>query len=249
MGISLKQAFIFVPQDKNWLPKILIGGLVLFFPVFAFVFPGIYRILFNPLNYYWVTLFALLTLTCVLAVSGYFFKVVHNRIVHEKGRLPSWKFFTYFIHIGLKSFIGGFLFSIPFIAIFSLLAFVAPLSLSDESVPYIAAAIVLHIIYTALYIMLALNFSLDFKIHSFLNIRKAYSLIKHNIVNYIILVCYCILVSLCMLILMVLLVNGQILALLLPFVSFYICLVFADLFAQFGVNTGKEFYKEANCYS
>ena len=105
MGISLKQAFIFVPQDKNWLPKILIGGLLLFFPAFAFIFPGIYRMLFNPVNYYWITLFALLTLTCLLAVSGYFFKVVHNRIVHERGKLPSWKFFTYFIHIGLKSYI------------------------------------------------------------------------------------------------------------------------------------------------
>lgn len=249
MGISLKQAFIFVPQDKNWLPKVLIGGLLLFFPVFAFIFPGIYRILFNPLNYYWVTLFALLTLTCMLAVSGYFFKTVHNRIVHERGKLPSWKFLTYFIHIGLKSFIGGLLFSIPFIVLFGILAFISPMSPGQESMPYLIAAIVLNIIYTAFYIMLALNFSLDFKIHSFLNVKKAYLLIKHNILNYIILVCYCVLVSLCMLILMILLVNGQILALLLPFVSFYICLVFADLFAQFGVNTGKEIYKEANCYS
>ena len=249
MGISLKQAFIFVPQDKNWLPKVLIGGLLLFFPVFAFIFPGIYRILFNPLNYYWVTLFALLTLTCMLAVSGYFFKTVHNRIVHERGKLPSWKFLTYFIHIGLKSFIGGLLFSIPFIVLFGMLAFISPMSPGQESMPYLIAAIVLNIIYTAFYIMLALNFSLDFKIHSFLNVKKAYSLIKHNILNYIILVCYCVLVSLCMLILMILLVNGQIMALLLPYVSFYICLVFADLFAQFGVNTGKEIYKEANCYS
>ena len=249
MGISLKQAFIFVPQDKNWLPKILIGGLLLFFPAFAFIFPGIYRMLFNPVNYYWITLFALLTLTCLLAVSGYFFKVVHNRIVHERGKLPSWKFFTYFIHIGLKSYIGGFIFSIPFIILFAILAFLAPLSITEESIPYIATGVVLHIIYTALYIMLALNFSLDFKIKSFLNIKKAYSLIKHNIINYIILVCYCVLVSVCMMILAILLINGQILGLLLPFVSFYICLVFSDLFAQFGVNMGKEIYKEANCYS
>ena len=249
MGLSLKQAFIFVPQDKNWLPKILIGGLLLFFPVFPFIFPGINRLLFNPLNYYWITIFGLLALTCLLGVAGYFFKVVHNRIVHENGRLPSWKFFTYFVHIGIKSCIGGLIFSIPFIILFTLLAFISPLSMSDESVPYIAAGIVLHIIYTALYIMLALNFSLDFKIQSFLNVKKAYTLIKHNLINYILLVCYCVLVSLCMLILMILLVNGQILALILPFVSFYICLVYADLFAQFGVNTGKEIYKEANCYS
>ena len=249
MGISLKQAFIFVPQDKNWLPKVLIGGLVLFFPVFAFIFPGIYRILFNPLNYYWVTLFALLTLTCMLTVSGYFFKVIHNRIVHERGKLPSWKFFTYFIHIGLKSYIGGFLFSIPFLLLCGLIVFISPLTIGEESIPFIIAAVVLHIIYTALFVMLALNFSLDFKIQSFLNIAKAYSLIKHNIINYIVLVCYCILVSLCMMILMLLIVNSRVLALIIPFVTFYVCLVYADLFAQFGVNMGNEIYKEANCYS
>lgn len=249
MGISLKQAFIFVPQDKHWISKVFIGGLLLFFPSFIFIFPGIKRLIFDPLNYYWLSLFAILVLTGFLAISGYFFKVVHNRIVHENGRLPSWKFFTYYIYIGIKSYVGGFLFSIPFLILMGLLTLFSPLTLSFDSAPYLLCACVLHIVYTAFYIMLALNFSLDFKVHSFLNIKKAFSLIRNNIFNYIILVLECLLVSACMLILSLLLINAQIFALLLPFVSFYICLVYADLFAQFEVNIhGENIYNDQNCY-
>lgn len=248
MGISLKQAFIFVPQDKNWVSKVLIGGLLLFFPVFAFIFPGIKRMIFDPINYYMVTMYSLLVLVCLLAISGYFFKVLHNRIVHENGRMPSWKFIAYFIHIGFKSYVGGFIFSIPFLVVMGLLLFISPLTFNGVSAALLVVGAVLYVIYTAMYIMLALNFAIDFKISSFFNIKKAFALIQHNLINYVILVCECILVSLCMLILSVLLVNGQILGLLLPFVSFYICLVFADLFAQFALGMGNEIYKEANCY-
>ena len=83
MGISLKQAFMFVPNDSQWLRKIFIGGLLLFFPTFIYVFPGIKKLLFNPVNYYWISIFAIFALTIFLAVSGYFFKAVHNRIVHS----------------------------------------------------------------------------------------------------------------------------------------------------------------------
>lgn len=249
MGISLKQAFIFVPTDKHWISKVLIGGFLLFFPAFAFIFPGIKRMIIDPVNYYFLSLYVMLILTGCLAICGYFFKVVHNRIVHENGRLPSWKFFTYYIYIGIKSYIGGFLFSVPFLILMATLLFFAPMSFSAASAPFIIAACLLHVVYTALYIMLALNFSLDFKISSFLNIKKAFSLIKHNLLNYIILVFDCLLVWLCSMILALLLVHGQILALLLPFVSFYICLVYADLFAQFEVNLqGEGAYNEQNCY-
>ena len=69
MGISLKQAFAFVPQDPKWITKVFIGGLILFFPSFVFIFPGVKRLLFDPMNYYLITLFGLLFLTTGLAVS------------------------------------------------------------------------------------------------------------------------------------------------------------------------------------
>lgn len=245
MGISLKQAFAFVPTDRHWVSKVLIGGLLLFFPASVFVFPGLKRLIIDPINYYFLTLYCLLVLTGCVAICGYFFKVVHNRIVHENGRLPSWKFFSYYIYIGIKSYLGGFLFSIPFLIVMSILLLFAPMSLSLNSLPFVLAACVLHVIYTAFYIMLALNFSLDFKVASFLNIKKAYSLIRHNLLNYVILVFDCLLVSVCSTILLLMLIHGQILALLLPFFSFYVCLIYADLFAQFEVNLqGEGSFKE-----
>lgn len=248
MGISLKQAFVFVPQDRHWVSKVLIGGLLLFFPCFIYVFPGIRRLLFNPINYYALTVFSILIFIGVLAICGYFFKVIHNRIVHENGRLPSWKFFNYYIYIGFKAFVGGLLLSLPFVLTNALICYFAPLSFSKEVLPFIICIALVHFVYTLFYVMLALNFSLDFKIASFLNIKKAFTLIKHNILNYLILVCECIFVFICYFILSMILFHGQILALLLPFFSFYMCLVFSDLFAQFEVNLKDSDFYTKRCF-
>ena len=248
MGISLKQAFCFVPQDSKWVSKVFIGGLLLFFPTFVYIFPGIRRMIFDPMNYYMVALFIMLTLTLLLAISGYFFKAVHNRIVHQNGKLPSWKYFSYYIYIGVKSYIGGFIFSIPFLVMFLLLMAFAPLTASMQLVPFLIAVCILHVIYTAMYIMLALKFSMDFRISSFLNIKKAYDLIKDNILNYVIVVLYCLLVALCNFILSMLLIHGQIFALLLPFVTFYVYLVYTDLFAQFALNCDERCADESKCF-
>ncbi|MBS4760372.1 MAG: DUF4013 domain-containing protein [Clostridium sp.] len=248
MGISLKQAFIFVPKDSDWLKKVFIGGLLLFFPTFIYVFPGIKKLLFNPVNYYWITIFAILATTIFLAVSGYFFKAVHNRIVHSKEGLPEWKYFSYYVYVGLKSYVGGFLFSLPFLAVFLLLAVTAPMSPSAELIPFIIIGSVLHIIYTACYVMMALNFALDFKITSFFNVKKGYELIKGNLLNYIILVFYCLLLAMINTIVNAILVNGQIFSLFIPFVTFYVYLVYTDLFAQFVLNkTGLECH-EQKCF-
>ena len=97
MGISIKQALLFVPNDKNWISKTLIGGLLLFFPIFAYIFPGIRRLIFSPMNYYMLAIFLMFSLTVFVAICGYFYKAVHNRIVHEKESLPSWNNFSYYL--------------------------------------------------------------------------------------------------------------------------------------------------------
>ena len=57
MSISLKQAFCSVAQDAHWVSKVLIGSLLLFFPSFVYIFPGIRRLIFDPMNYYLIALF------------------------------------------------------------------------------------------------------------------------------------------------------------------------------------------------
>lgn len=247
MGIDLKQALVFVPQDSQWVQKVFIGGLLLFFPTFVYVFPGIRRMIFDPINYYLVALFFMFAITVFLAVSGYFFKAVHNRIVHDKERLPSWKHFTNYVYVGFKSYVGGLIFSAPFILLQLALFSFAPMSFSKEMIPFILTSGIIHIVYTSFYVMLALNFAKDFKVTSFLNIKKAYALIKENIVNYVILVLYCLLVGLLNLIVSSILAEAQIFALLLPFVNFYIYLVYTDLFAQFASTNKDVEYNEKEC--
>lgn len=249
MGISLKQAFTFALQDSNWVSKILIGGFLLFFPSFVYIFPGIKRLVFDPMNYYFVALYVLVSLTVMIAVCGYFFKAVHNRIVHLKGKLPSWNHVSYYIYVGLKAYVGGFVISLPFLALTILLIAFSPMILSKAIIPYVLVWLIGHIAYTALYIMLALNFALDFRIHSFFNIKKSFNLIKHNIPCYCLLVVFCLFVALINTVVSLILINAQILALLLPFFSFYICLVYVDLFAQYALNCDKNVSDEEKCFA
>lgn len=236
MSISLKQAICSVPQDSHWISKVLIGSLLLFFPSFVYIFPGIHRLMFDPMNYYLISFFGLLAIFVNIAICGYFFKAVHNRIVHLKSKLPSWNYFTYYLYIGTKAYIGGIIFSLPFIAISGITIYFAPKSFSIELIPFIIFLAIVHIVYTAMYIMLALSFSMKFKIKAFFNIKKAYKFVKDNVTRYILLIFYCLLIAFCNFVFTAILVNAQIFSLLIPFISFYVCLIYMDLFAQFALN-------------
>ena len=240
MSISIKQAFCSVAQDTHWVSKVLIGSLLLFFPSFVYIFPGIRRLIFDPMNYYLIALFSLMALFINIAICGYFFKAVHNRIVHLKSKLPSWNYLTYYLYIGTKAYIGSLIFSIPFLVIDFIIIYYAPKQFSIELLPFAIALITLHFIYTILYIMLALNFSLKFKISAFCNIKKAYQLVKDNLIGYAILIFYCLFIALVNTITILILVNAQIFALIIPFISFYVCLIYMDLFAQFALNCDKK---------
>lgn len=236
MSISLKQALFYVPQDKNWVSKILIGSFLMFFPSFAYIFPGIRRLLFDPMNYYAIAVYLMFAITILVAISGYFFKCVHNRIIHEKHKLPSWNNLTYYLEIGAKAYLGGAVFSIPFIIINLIIWSFAPILNSAELIPFIVLSGFIHIIYSFFYTMLALKFAQKFKISAFWDFKGAWHLIKGNMTNFILLVAYCLTIAFSHLALAILLVNAQILSLFLPFISFYLFMAYADLFAQFALN-------------
>lgn len=236
MSISMKQAILFVPSDSGWINKTLLGGLLLFFPVFAYVFPGIRRLIFSPINYYALALFLMLTLVVSIIMCGYFFKAVHNRIVHEKETMPSWHNYPLYWVTGVKAYCGGFVLSLSFIFLNGIVWTFAPMSICKDVLPFIAFSLILHIIYSFLYTMMALNFSRDFNIASFWDFKKAWNLISGNVINYILLVLNCLLVAFIHLVVIVILINAQIFSLLLPFISFYVFMIYADLFAQFALN-------------
>lgn len=248
MSICIKQALCFASKDEDWVKKIILGGLLMFFPTFAYLFPGLRRVIFEPFNYYMFALYFMFSLVIFMAVCGYFFKSVHIRIVHDEVGLPSWNEFWNYIYVGAKAYVGGFVVALPFLALEALILFFAPMTLSVEMLPYAVAVLLLHIAYSFLYTMLALNFSLSFSIRAFFRVKKAYAIIHKNMGNFVLMVGCCLLVALVHLVLGLLLVHAQILGLLLPFVSFYIFLIYSDLFAQFVLN-GKEveIHQEQRC--
>lgn len=248
MSISLKQALLFVPGNEKWVQHVLVGGLLLFFPTFAYIFPGLRRLIFiEPINYYALALFLMFSAVVFLAVTGYFFKAIHNRVVHDKEGLPGLKHFSYYVFVGFKAYLGGFIFSVPFLLFLLILFTFAPMGITKELIPFALTAGVVHIIYSFLYIMLALNFALNFKISSFWNFKKAYALISGNMSNFVILVFYCLVLAAAHTLITAILINAQILALLIPFVSFYVYLVYTDLFAQFILNKEKVLTNEKEC--
>ena len=236
MGISIKQALLFVPNDKNWVSKTLIGGLLLFFPIFAYIFPGIRRLIFSPMNYYMLAIFLMFSVTVFVAICGYFFKSVHNRIVHEKESMPSWNNFAYYLKIGLKAYLGGFVFSLPFIIIFFAIWLSIPMVFCLKTLVLLCTAVCMHIVYSFLYTMFALNFSRKFEISSFWDLKGAWNLIQGNMINFVLLVANCLLVAFAHFLITIILSNAQIFGLLLPFISFYIFMIYTDLFAQFVLN-------------
>lgn len=247
MGISLKQALLFVPKNDNWIKSILIGGLLLFCPTFAYVFPGIRRMIFDPVNYFLLTLFIMFTITVSVAITGYFFKAIHNRVIHDKESLPEWKNFDKYLKVGLNAYIGGFVLSLPFGAFGLLLLAFAPMTICKELIPFVVAAIISYIIFSFLYTMVALNFVVDLKMSSFFDFKKACYHLKDNLLNFVILVLNCIFLAFIHLILITILINAQIFALLIPFISFYVYLVFTDLFAQFVQLKERGFNNETEC--
>jgi hypothetical protein len=247
MSISLTQAMFFVPKNEKWIRRTLFGSMLLFFPTFAYLFPGIRRLIFNPLNYYFLSLFLLLTLFVSVVVCGYFFKTVHNRIIHLDNSLPSWRDFHYYFYIGCKAYLGGLVLAIPFLLLQCFIWFFSPLTFDIHLIPYALLSFGLHVIYTVLYIMAALNFSQKFNISAFWDIKRAYSLVSHNISNFLVLVFYSLLLGISSFLIVLVLVNCQILALLIPFLSFYICLIYTDLFAQFVTCNDEVNINEKEC--
>ena len=233
MGISLKQAMLFVPKNDKWIRTLLIGGLLLFCPTFAYVFPGIRRMIFDPVNYFLLALFVMFTIVVSVAVTGYFFKTIHNRVIHDKEGLPDWQHFDKYLKVGLNAYIGGIVLSLPFLCFGLLLLLFTPMTLSKEIIPFLIVLVIMHIIYTFLYIMVALNFVVDLKMSSFFDFRRACFHLKDNISNFVLLVVNCLFLAIIHLILTGILINAQIFALLIPFISFYVYLVYTDLFAQF----------------
>lgn len=234
MGINLKQAFTFAWDDSDFFTKWAIGSFLLVFPTLPEWFPGLKRMFANPANAAALVIFLIIALLVYLAITGYFYKTVHNRIVHSEEKLPDWgKFWTY-VKNGIKAYTGSFLFSIPYaLILYSGCWFFKP---DYTSASFLLLLVILFMIFSALYFIMSLNFAVKLRFWAFLTYPRAFRRIRGRVKDFLIFFAYCMVLALGALIVTSLLSLTGLTSLLIPFFIFYIYMVFADLYSQFLFN-------------
>lgn len=231
MGFNLKQAFTYVWSDADFFTKWAIGSFLLVFPTFATCFPGLKRAFQNPANYGWLLLFAVVSIIIYLAIKGYFYKAVHNNVVHDAEKLPDWHKFWIYMKNGFKAYLGMGIFLLPFAFIAFGLCYLLKPNFHDPLV--YAVSLVILILFFAFYLPFSLNFATRLHIKAFFNYRRAFWLIKGKYKEFFALYGYCVVIGLGGFLISGLLSLHGLTSLLLPFLGFYVVMVFADLYAQF----------------
>lgn len=231
MGYDLKQAFTFIWSDADFFTKWAIGSFILVFPTLPEWFPGIKRLFKDPANWGWLCVFLLIALIVHLSIKGYFYKAVHNNVVHDAQKLPAWKDFWIYTKNGLKAYVGATLFALPFALVGGLGIW---LFQPDVKSPlFIGLFIAALLIFGVIYLPFSLNFATRLRIRAFFSVKRAIWLVKGRAKDFISLYTYCVAIYIIAVLVSAILSMYGLTSLLLPFFAFYIVMVYADLYAQF----------------
>ena len=230
MCVDVKHACTYMLKDSGWIRKVLLGGLLVVFPMFGFAFPGIKRMFSDPYNACALLFFAVVCIGIYLSLVGYFFKTLHAKILGDTENLPEWNGFLELVKIGAKAYAGTILFYLPIAVLMGILyIFLVPV---EHTMLYAAVCFICHIFVAALYMPFMMSFAVDLKISSFINIDRAILIVTSDIRNFIILVMCIFAISICFMFVASILSLSGLLTLFIPFLAFYVYIVMADLFAQ-----------------
>lgn len=239
MSLNLQQAFSYVKNDSAWAKKILIGGLVMLVPTLVNTLSTIY---FRPNQIIDLSIIILVFVLGIASIflgmvaTGYYVKTANSKITSDSKELPSWSDFGGLLGIGFKYFVGYFLFALPFfvLEIFSMIMIFANIK---ENLGLAAFWIVISTFITIIMLLLAFlmisNYAKHMKISSFVNYKQAFELVKGNAANYFTLILFNLLIGLIFAFASFILDITKIGIILVPFITFYLTLVSANLIAQF----------------
>lgn len=235
-SMNLKNAFTFLKEDTKWVKKLLIGGLLMVIPTVANTMIG----LFKPNSHISLALILgmLLMMLFSMIISvfacGYYMKAVKNRM--DEKELPQWGNFGELFVIGLKYLIGYFVYLLPFIVIEIMLSIIyTAASQINTILPVLVGILMFIVALTMMFYSFAMeiNFAKDFKISSFVRFPQAFKLLKNNMKNYFLLILFYIVIVVVFSILAVFLAWSKIEIVIMPFLTFYVLIVFAGLLGQF----------------
>ncbi len=230
MCVDVKHACTYMLKDSGWIKKILLGGLLVVFPMFGIAFPGIKRMFSDPYNACALLFFSLVSVGIYLAIVGYFFKTLHLKILGTSENLPEWNGFFELIKIGAKAYIGTLLFYLPIALVMGLCyIFLIPV---EHTMLYAGLCFFAHIFIAALYMPFMMSFAVDLKVTSFVNADRAFLIVAGDFRNFLILVMCVFAISFCFGFVASILSLSGLLTLFIPFIAFYVYVVMADLFAQ-----------------
>lgn len=230
MCVDVKHACTYMLKDSGWVKKILLGGLLVVFPMFGLAFPGIKRMFSDPYNACALLFFAIISIGIYLSLVGYFFKTLHIKILGNTENLPEWSGFWELVKIGAKAYAGTLLFYLPIAVIMGILyIFLIPV---EHTIFYAALCFVAHIFIAALYMPFMMSFAVDLKITSFINIDRAFLIVASDFRNFLILMMCVFAISISFGFIASILSLSGLLTLFIPFLAFYVYIVMADLFAQ-----------------
>lgn len=190
---SLKAAFC----GEGWILKLIIGGILLCIPIVNFI------------------------------VFGYFVKYLKN-VVNGNDALPEFSDIGKLFVSGLKLVVGGILLFIPLFV----LVFILTMIFSKNTALSMLVTGILELVYTFLSLLMMANFSIDEKILSMVDFKRAFLLLKENqnIGSFIL---YLVAVYVICIVVTVICAVTLVGLVLLPFVSYIFMVMIDNLLGQF----------------
>lgn len=251
MNLDFENALTYITKDPQWVNKFLAGSGLILAAMCVFVFP-IGAVITGSVKFFGI-LFVLSTVLSIviwLAISGYICETAYNRINNrECVDLPDWRNFGNFIILGMKYFLGYFLYFVPVMVValifFGLCILIGnPFTgfgqisgFSYGILVFVGAVLLFLYILTLIFLPLVMSgFFEDKKILSFVCFKKAASLVRGNVSNYVMLIILFVALSVLISIITSILCATIVGYILFPFVYMYSYLVISELCAQFVVS-------------
>jgi membrane protein len=244
VNFEIEKAFCFIKNDSDWLKKLLIGAginLGAFLSMLICVFAVLFTRAFNVGGFLIAVLPCALFLVAALGVYGFTLQYGQDRIRNENAPLPEWKDFSSFLFTGFKACLGAWLYFIPVFALAGL-SFIVQVSakVHGGADSYTIASLVVNSLYNLFYLIFLVfyfvfnaSFLKDFNVFSFINIAKAYRMLKGCWKQYFTALLLILAVGVVLNIASIILVLTIIGVILIPFVFLYFQIVMMDITAQF----------------
>lgn len=256
MGLNLEKSFKYMFQDTEWKKKFLIGG---FFSI-GMVLMQLGRLVNQlPDSFYdekfknmpmegaiaiLILLLFVFLVSSVLScfTSGYFAKNINLRIFRPNAPLLPWDNFGNMFVVGVKASFAVFIYFLILIALMTIpFLFSVLIAVSGGDKALILLLMIISILFAIILLFVfcfylaaaSLAFSTDLKFSSYFNFKLIHQFIKKDFFNFFIYIIILFALNSLMGILNTILTLTIVGLVLLPFTTYYQCLVANDIAAQF----------------